>query len=281
MSLKKSLFKVWLVIIQMALLLGCAQQTENKVTEVPEAIEPLITDNRLVIDKVASNEEWEPVYKDFDGVQMALVPSGCFLMGTEDAAFEFELPVHEQCLDESFWIDVTEVTVAAFASPEAVLISDYPRTDVTWFEAYDHCLKRNARLPTELEWEYAARGPNNLLYPWGNDQSNYVVVYDVGAPEPVGLFLGGASWVGALDMSGNVSEWVSSQYMPYPYNADDGREELPDRTDDTHVNLMVIRGGDWAIDNPYYLRANFRGSAPAKTSNEFVGFRCARDYDGP
>ncbi|PJF27076.1 MAG: hypothetical protein CUN52_15015, partial [Phototrophicales bacterium] len=169
---------------------------------------------------ITTNEQWTPVEQEFDGVVMVLVPKGCFMMGSDDGDSD-EQPVHEQCFDEPFWIDKYEVTQAQFAqfggrkaNPNYFKGDDLPIERITWFEARDYCeQRRGGRLPTEREWEYAARGPKNLIYPWGNEFMANNVVYDGNSNSgtaPVGSREGGISWVGAMDMSGNVWEWVSS-----------------------------------------------------------------------
>lgn len=223
---------------------------------------------------VTRNADWTPVIQDFDGFQMALVPVGCFMMGSEDGD-EDEQPVHEQCFDAPFWIDVYEVTNAAYGSEGAFSGANRPRERVTWFEARDFCQQRGARLPTEAEWEYAARGLDSLIYPWGNDFVGENVIYAGSGregPAEVGSRPGGVSWVGAMDMSGNVWEWTSSLYRDYPYNAEDGRES---NSDDN--NARVLRGGSWSFNN-YRVRAAFRSRDDPSFMYSYLGFRCVRPY---
>ncbi len=236
--------------------------------------------------RITRNDLWIPRIEAFDDVEMALVPAGCFMMGSESGEAD-EKPVHEICFDAPFWIDRYEVTRALYGACVAAggctetPPSDYstapeqPINRVTWFQAKAYCDWRGVRLPTEAEWEYAARGVSNWRYPWGDEWNAGNVVHSGNSNDqtaPVGSRLRGASWVGALDMSGNVWEWVSSLYLPYPYDEDDGREN----TQDTN-SPRVLRGGSFGgtADN---LRApdRFR-DVPGGAINDF-GFRCARDY---
>jgi iron(II)-dependent oxidoreductase len=247
------------------------------------------------------------VTQDFDGVEMALVPVGCFTMGSADGDDD-EQPGHEQCLGASFWIDVYEVTNAQFAAflnaagnqPEGALgflwldvetgdvriqqaedgnwapIASYefhPVTRVSWYGAANYCAHRRARLPSEAEWEYAARGPDSLIFPWGDTFDLGNTVASANDTAEVGTKPGGASWVGALDMSGNVWEWVNSRYRPYPYDATDGREA--DGTDHSNES-RVLRGGSFSTGSA--ATVTNRSSGNPFLSYEFVGgFRCARD----
>ncbi|MCK6576608.1 MAG: formylglycine-generating enzyme family protein [Anaerolineae bacterium] len=220
--------------------------------------------------------------QDFDGVPMVLVPAGCFMMGSENG-FEDEQPAHEQCFAESFWIDQTEVTQAQFArfgGVQAASLSfpgeNRPVDSVTWFEAHDFCALRGARLPTEAEWEYAARGPENYVFPWGDEFVSDNLVWGEnsgGETAEVGSRLDGASWVGALDMSGNVWEWVNSLHESYPYSAKDGREADTGTRADVQ---RMLRGGSWSSVNIGGFRAAFRLRINPRYWDSLLGFRCAR-----
>jgi len=229
---------------------------------------------------VTRNEDWTPQEQDFDGVMMVLVPAGCFDMGSTTGGNE-EAPVHEQCFDTPFWIDKYEVTQAQFAefggqkaNANYFIGDDLPVEQITWFEARDYCELRGGRLPTEREWEYAARGPNNLTYPWGNDFVADNVVYSNNSNRrtaPVGSRAGGVSWVGAIDMSGNVLEWVSSLYGAYPY----------DETDENISNnssVRVLRGGSW-YSILTDVRSVYRGGSTPTVRGIDVGLRCVRSQE--
>lgn len=238
---------------------------------------------------ITRNVDWRPITQVFDGVDMALVPIGCFMMGSEDEQDD-EKPVSRQCIDQPFWIDKTEVTNAQFAQYNGVAGRESrwtdpnrPRDSITWSDARDFCVSRGGRLPTELEWEYTARGPDNLVYPWGNDFIADNVVYRENSGNQtadVGSRPGGVSWVGALDLNGNVWEWVSTIYdtdpssgiFPYPYRADDGREDL----ERTGV-LRALRGGSWLNDETI-VRAPLRSWFDPSSEYLVIGFRCARSY---
>jgi formylglycine-generating enzyme required for sulfatase activity len=226
---------------------------------------------RLLAEKgVASNAEWTPVSQMFDDVEMVLVPAGCFEMGgagTPD-------PGYRQCLEAPFWLDRFEVTNARYDGAGITGPPAQPRSRVTWYEAGSHCAERGMRLPTELEWEYAARGPDGLLFPWGADFQAERVVYGLnsfGEAASVGSRPGGVSWVGALDMSGNIWEWVSSAYLPYPYDPEDGREG-PDAAE------RVLRGGSFNYRFRHYLQTNARFKDAPGYTTIYYGFRCAQDY---
>jgi formylglycine-generating enzyme required for sulfatase activity len=231
---------------------------------------------------VVFNEDWSPVEQDFDGITMVLVPPGCFRMG-KDSRSQVELQSYQICFDQSFWIDRTEVTQGDFArlggQEEIINRNDFigenrPLLVTNWFDAYDFCTLRGARLPTEAEWEYAARGPDSLMYPWGNEwQEDYTLntqgYYDVGS-KPLGV-----SWVGALDMIGGGLEWTNTIYdpiyFPYPYSPDDGRED----TQRTEVR-RVIRGQTHLYPFDGYPDTTWLTAYGSSVVASEVGFRCAR-----
>ncbi|MBK9125883.1 MAG: SUMF1/EgtB/PvdO family nonheme iron enzyme [Chloroflexi bacterium] len=233
---------------------------------------------------VARNREWEPIIREIDGVPMALVPVGCFEMGME-GFYEDEVPITPVCFDTPFWIDVTEVTQEQFGAwggeqeePPAFGGEIRPVEQISWYEAVEFCEMRDARLPTEAEWEYAARGPESWVFPWGNEFVPELVIFAETSGDrtaPVGTRPEGASWVGALDMAGNVWEWTYTLHWEYPYDRDDGRET--DSDDDPHGS-RTKRGGSWQDGSPEDLRAAIRyGEDPFSYENT-VGFRCVRDF---
>jgi len=268
--------------------------TPSSFTSTPSAL-PSLPEEEIALTPIVQNVDWTPIVRDFDGVVMVLVPVGCFTMGSEEG-YENEKPAHKQCFDKPFWIDKYEVTNAEFATFKGISERDsdwkgsnYPREEITWIEARDFCILRGGRLPTEREWEYAARGPSDWVYPWGNGWNEDNVVWYNNANHrtaEVGLHPTGVSWVGALDMSGNVWEWVSTVYgvdadkylgftegkelYTYPYVETDGREK--DSNDNAYYHLW--RGGSWVEDNPYHFRTSIRLGGPANLRANFVGFRC-------
>ena len=152
-------------------------------------------------------------------------------------------------------------------------------------------IRASSRLPTEVEWEYAARGPDNLVFPWGNtfdgSRLNYCdftcqypgadTNYDDGysTTAPVGSYPDGASWVGALDMAGNVWEWVSTILLPYPYSPDDGREVSAGQETQVCGWCEVAVG---SIPTTSTRSAN-RNERLSYQYDPRFGLRCARPFD--
>lgn len=248
-------------------------------------------------DYITRNNQWRVVTQNFDGVQMALVPIGCFNMGSNDDQIGYavsslgvdaqgvadEQPVHEICFDTPFWVDVTEVTNAQFNRLRGVAgrssewtDDNLPRVNITWYEARDYCRQRGGRLPTEAEWEYIARGPNSYLFPWGDFFEDNRMAYrenSTAQTKPVNSYPLGTSWVGAADMAGGVWEWISTIYMPYPYSATDGRENMNTTAD------RGMRGGDWS-SRAHFARSTNRNWYAQDGEFNNVGFRCVRNYEG-
>jgi formylglycine-generating enzyme required for sulfatase activity len=237
----------------------------------------------LAMSGVSSNGEWDPYVQSFNGVEMVLVPAGCFMMGNEaDTGGGNSTPVHEQCFDEPFWIDRTEVTNSQFDSHGKFSGDARPREEVTWSEAQVHCEKRGARLPTEAEWEYAARGSDGLMYPWGNSFNAESTVYSQtsgGETVEVGSRSEDTSWVGAVDLAGNVMEWTHSLNKPYPYDPLDGREA--EQSEDVIIQpKRVMRGGDFSsVEDDVNVTHRYI-KTPTQVFLTF-GFRCAMDFSSP
>ena len=246
-----------------------------------------------------------------DGMVMVYVPRGTFPMGSTAAqideamslceqypdeygkcktpGFEAESPQHAVTLD-SFWVDRTEVTNAQYvlcvadgacresrlADDPAYSGEDYPVAGIPWQDAQDYCAWAGGRLPTEAEWEYAARGPEGHTYPWGDEFDcgggsfwDNTSGCDDGYPEPapVGSFPEGISWCGALDMAGNVWEWGADAYGTYP------AEAQVNPTGPALGSEGVLRGGSWGYHQPFVRTAN-RYPVPATANYLAVGFRC-------
>ncbi len=152
----------------------------------------------------------------------------------------------------------------------------HPAPESTWYGARAYCAWRDARLPTEAEWEAAARGARGVRYPWGDeppDASRALYGRPRGQTLPVGSHPAGATPEGVHDLAGSLAEWTSSLYRPYPYVAGDWRED-PDAAGE-----RVTRGGDYVFDNtPERLTVHFRGgfSRAPEHGHRHIGFRCAR-----
>lgn len=219
---------------------------------------------------------------------MAYIPAGEFIMGSNER-WDDEAPEHISKTD-AFYIDLNEVTNADYKNfvdatqrtppfhwPNGNLPKgreNHPVVYVSWFDAKDFCSWAGKRLPTEQEWEKAARGEEGLIYPWGNewslDKSNNPYKHSTGT-EPVGSYPAGRSPYGLYDISGNVWEWVDSYYLPHPGNPVTRAEYGNDK--------RVLKGGSWfdclsygcGLSAPTFNRSFF---TPEVKNNSF-GFRCA------
>jgi serine/threonine-protein kinase len=219
---------------------------------------------------------------------LVMITGGQFLRGSDDGK-EIERPLNSATIGD-FFIDVREVTNNQYlrfikatnrsapanwpggkipAGQETI-----PVTDVTWTDAMTYCQWRNQpdgfkfRLPTEAEWEYAARGRDGRRYPWGNDWvPGNANGKDSGRNQPVaaGTFSSGASPFGLQDMSGNVAEWTADNLNLYP--------QSKAKLDPRHASDKIIKGGSFA-DSAENLTTSYRSWMSPDSSSDKVGFRC-------
>ena len=225
---------------------------------------------------------------------MVTIPEGEFVMGFDGMqALEDERPSHRPWLD-TFAIDLHEVTTHQYAvfldaakrpgpwqweTVDLSLHGDRPVIGVDWPDADAYCRWKGKRLPTEAEWEKAARGTDGRLYPWGSqapmkDFANFALgarfSYSL-VLMPVRSYDQGKSPFGLYQMAGNVYEWVEDWYAANYYELSPTRNpQGPD-----HGQFKVLRGGSWS-DLPKYLLTYGRFKLPPETRNSYTGFRCAK-----
>ncbi|MEW6730517.1 MAG: SUMF1/EgtB/PvdO family nonheme iron enzyme [Acidobacteriota bacterium] len=224
-----------------------------------------------------------PTATTVDVDKMIYIPGGSFKMGNNQPGAhspEYETKVN------SFYIDETEVTNEEYKKfvdatkhtpPESWKNGEFPTGDnlkpvtmVNWDDANAYAKWAGKRLPTEAEWEYAARGTDRRNYPWGNDynpQNSNSIDAKKESPEPVGSRTQGASPFGVLDMAGNVWEWTADTFSLYPGNKLEIESE--------YIKAKVIRGGSFKSEQGT-LTTYTRNPVPASLKNEILGFRCAK-----
>jgi len=185
------------------------------------------------------------------------------------AADNFQLDIDAREMDKP-------ALIAAMQAQQAVL-DRLPVSNVSWFAAKAYCEWRNARLPTEAEWEKAARGPDGLEYPWGNQWDPRITnTGDDGEWEqgiaPVGSYPDNVSPYGAYDMSGNVWEWTADRYQPY-----ENSDYRSPAFGDTRRVLRGGGGGEGHYAISYFFRGATRQFSEPEMESEDVGFRCVSD----
>lgn len=267
----------------------------------------------------------ETQIRSADGMRMVYVPGGTFQMGSTETEiteaialcqehyticnrwfYEREGPQHPVSL-AGFWFDQNEVSNAQYSiCVEAGVCGEpstckkgeatfggpakasHPVVCVDWEEAQVYCQWAGGRLPTEAEWEYAFRGEEGLIYPWGDafdgtnlnycdencDQSHADDRFDDGyvRTAPVGSYPQGASWCGALNLGGNVSEWVADWFGDY------APEETSNPSGPSTGDEKMVKGCSWYF-HPAYCRGTFRASVDPRTRFDYLGFRCAKPTD--
>lgn len=249
---------------------------------------------------VVPKEEKKVIMKEpVDTSGMVYIPAGEFTMGSND--YDNEKPPHKVYLD-AYSIDKYEVTNAQYKECVSVGKCKKPH-DTTWYDdsnyanhpvvyvdwnmANAYCAWVEKRLPTEAEWEKAARGENSLTFPWGNDwdinkcnsgeyQGSLTIIKMANMDMrrgtlPVGSFPESVSPYGVMDMAGNVWEWVSDWYdVDYYQNSPEKNPKGPSKGE-----YKGLRGGSWGSAALFYLRATYRNGHGPNYSDDFVGFRCA------
>lgn len=228
-----------------------------------------------------------------EGREMIEIPEGPFKMGSQEGDYD-EAPEHQIYLS-TFYIDKYEVTQGEYErfvkmtkrgkpfvpvfddDPSKILKPELAAMGMSWLDATAYCQWGGKRLPTEAEWEKAAKGEGNRKYPWGDtigpkyanldgDEDGYKYL------APPGKFEAGRSYYGSYDMAGNVAEWVADTYddkyySKTPYRNPMGPEEGQNR---------VIRGGSWG-EYPNGARVSKRFQAKIWRTDATIGFRCAKD----
>jgi formylglycine-generating enzyme required for sulfatase activity len=292
----------WLCCAIAVLAAGCSGPAEQ-----PTPTEVVTTEPTEAPTEAPTEQVFEAgaMRTDEFGVTQVYVPAGCFMMGadptTDPQAEQDEQPVHETCLTAGYWIDQTEVTnesFQAFVDAGGYTTQEYwsakgwewigrqggaslpkpcdesepemPRACITWWEAEAYSAWRGGHLPTEAEWEYAARGPEKQIYPWGNEfDASLTNLVGSTAAVAVGSYPDGASWVGALDMAGNLMEWVQDWHS-LTYYGTAPKDNPPGPAEGT---FKVERGGWWGY-NEMVARTTYRHNEDTPSyQDHHIGFR--------
>ncbi len=227
---------------------------------------------------------------DKDGMKLMYVPAGNFQMGCNDLTDAAAHTVDPN----AFWIDQTDITNKMYAlcvnagvcKPPIDTNSqthssyygnsqfdNYPVISVNWNMANTYCKWAGRQLPTEAQWEKAARGMNGRTYPWGNDAPNNSLLNynrDVGDTTAVGSYPSGASPYGALDMAGNVWQWVADWYDANYYN----NSPFSNPLGPSSGQYRVLRGGSWD-DSANLVLSAYRAGGDSNLTSLSYGFRCA------
>jgi len=245
---------------------------------------------------------------DTDLSDMVFIPAGSFVMGnSSESALPDQRPAHQVYLD-AYYIDKYEVTNQEY---EAFIMAggyqkrkfwldegwqfiqrnkiqnhlglnkdlynapDQPVIGVSWYEADAYCRWAGKRLPTEAEWEKAARGAEGFLYPWGNEMIFENIAYNIANGKrtvPVGSFLNNASPYGVMDMAGNVWEWCADWYDETSYSKSPSKNPKgPEKGSD-----RVLRGGSW-VSTRMQLQSTYRYHHLPVHRGFTTGFRCVKD----
>ena len=265
---------------------GEANQESEQITE-----ESLTRIESLKHELSSLDEQRKQLQEQLNPKEMILISSGDFLQGDEDGSRD-EQPQHTVLLN-AFWMDRYPVTnqeykmfvdVTAHRRPPHWTSGTYPLeqanhpvTNVSWQDAEDYAEWVGKRLPTESEWEKAARGTLGRTYPWGDAfrKDNVNSTNEYGGTTAIDQFPGGGSPYGVMDMCGNVQEWCSDWYYDDYYKT----APVDNPTGPAGGQYRVCRGGFYA-ENRMGVRCSQRHYAPPSTMQDHIGFRCARTPDG-
>jgi formylglycine-generating enzyme required for sulfatase activity len=197
---------------------------------------------------------------------MVAIPGGTFMMGRDNAEDPEETPTHSVAVGP-FYLDLVPVTRGEYRGVQAN--PSLPVTQVSWSDGQAYCHSKGKRLPSEAEWEYAARGGDGRLYPWGNEfdsKATNSIEAGRGHLIGVGTLPKNKSPFGVLDMSGNAWEWTADDYKPYAGHQ--ATFEIP-------ADAKVIRGGSYQADR-FHATTTTRNLDHASTRSPVIGFRCAK-----
>ncbi len=243
-----------------------------------------------------------------DGAEMVWVPAGEFIMGSTDEQVAAEVreldgaPITAFGLDEEkpqrrvyldgYWMYKNEVTVAQYRrfckatkrempkAPEWGWKENHPIVNVSWQDAFDYSKWAEAVLPTEAQWEKAARGTDGRKYPWGNEWDASKCANGVNgklkSPKPVGSFASDVSPYGCMDMASNVMEWCSDWYVSDYYRTAPAQNPAGPSDQSNVSDARVLRGGSWFQNLDIRFRSAARNKTDPKDRFYLIGFRCAR-----
>ncbi|MEI6519013.1 MAG: IPT/TIG domain-containing protein, partial [bacterium] len=291
-----------------------ATYTVDSATSITAVVPTGATTGKITVTTVDGTASSVTDFNVTSSIPMVWVPGGTFTMGSTDGIGRADEKIAHQVTLSGYWMYKYEVTVAQYlefcTSTSRALpvfpsgfswankptgwndptIQQHPIVNVSWNDAKAFADWAGVKLPTEAQWEYAARGPLSSNYPWGGTATvsdlfnswnstkcaNYYNSFNMGISTwPVGSFLAGASWCGVNDLSGNVGEWCAdwygASYASTPVNNPIGP---------ISGNSRVLRGGSW-MGSEDISRCTSRGSSDPNSSDYTLGFRCILTSDTP
>lgn len=278
---------------------------------------PLMTSTNILA--LGQTHEVGDIIQDEFGIEMVYVPGGTFTLGIDKEQLRLLCEQRgeddpDRCVEiieedtgatylhtveiQPFWLDRFEVTIEQFnklcglnanttiddclgipSDTELALNPNQPQVDVSWYTANFICNQRNARLPTESEWEFAASGFENSVFAWGDTFDLSLVHYtdpQFAKTYPVGSISENVSWVGAYDMTGNVEEWVENRFGTRILSNIDPQDWPSSSVINTLEISRMTKGGFW--NSPFWNLTNFyrRQATSPEVMSPNIGFRCVR-----